>query len=106
MDVSGAASYPSPMSTDAAQQALAASFEKTEALFEELIAQQQKKVLALARESLPHLTFDDVLNPQDFPALKAHPTFEYEDGQLAGLIAAQIAFRARVIAPWRHGESK
>ena len=39
---------------------------------------------------------EDVLNPHDFPELKAHPTFEYEDGILAGLVAAQIAVRAEI----------
>jgi len=37
-----------------------------------------------------------VMNPDDHPELKAHPTFDYEDGILAGLIAAQIAFRAEI----------
>jgi len=36
------------------------------------------------------------LNPFDFPELKAHPTFDYEDGILAGLISAQIALRAEL----------
>lgn len=87
-------------SRDAVSQALLA----TDALFEELIAQQRVKVLRLAREAVPDLTPDDVLNPHDFPALKAHPTFEYEDGILAGFIAAQAAVRARVIAPHRFAE--
>lgn len=59
-----------------------------------MIEQQRVKVLKLAREALPHLGPEDVLNPIDFPELKAHPTFEYEDGILAGLISAQIALRA------------
>jgi hypothetical protein len=75
--------------------------EQTDALFEELITQQRRKVLRLAREAVPTITPDDVLNPHDFPELKAHPTFEYEDGLLAGLLAAQIAVRARIVAPLR-----
>ena len=35
-----------------------------------------------------------MLNPHDFPELKAHPTFEFEDGLLSGLVAAQVALRA------------
>jgi hypothetical protein len=77
---------------------------RTDTLFDELIAQQRIKVLRLAREAVPELTADDVLNPHDFPALKAHPTFEYEDGILAGFIAAQAAVRARVIAPHRFAD--
>lgn len=67
-----------------------------EALLERMIEQQRAKVLKLAREALPHLSPEDVLNPFDFPELKAHPTFEYEDGILAGLISAQIALRAEL----------
>ena len=43
--------------------------ERLEALFEELITQQQDKVLRLARTRIPHLTADDILNPHDFPEL-------------------------------------
>jgi hypothetical protein len=67
-----------------------------EALLDRMIDQQRAKVLKLAREALPHLSAEDVLNPFDFPQLKAHPTFEYEDGILAGLISAQIALRAEL----------
>jgi hypothetical protein len=65
-------------------------------LLEGMIEQQRAKVLKLAREALPHLSAEDVLNPFDFPELKAHPTFDYEDGILAGLISAQIALRAEL----------
>jgi hypothetical protein len=75
--------------------------DETDRLFDELIAQQHQKVFKLAREAVPNITTDDILNPHDFPALKAHPTFEYEDGILAGFIAAQIAVRARVLSAHR-----
>lgn len=67
-------------------------------LFDAMIGQQRAKVLKLAREALPYLSPEDVMNPDDHPELKAHPTFDYEDGILAGLIAAQIAFRAEIRA--------
>ncbi len=67
-----------------------------EELFDEMIRQQRAKVLKLAREAVPHISSEDVLNPHDYPELKAHPTFEYEDGLLAGLIAAQVALRAEL----------
>lgn len=67
-----------------------------EPLFEQMISAQRQKVLRLAREAVPNVGLDDILNPHDFPALKAHPTFEYEDGLLAGLMAAQIAARAEI----------
>lgn len=61
-----------------------------------MIEQQRAKVLKLAREAVRNIGPEDVLNPFDFPELKAHPTFEYEDGILAGLISAQIALRAEL----------
>jgi hypothetical protein len=67
-----------------------------EDLFGKMVAQQRQKVLRLAREAVPNAGPEDVLNPHDFPQLKAHPTFEYEDGILAGLVAAQIALRAEI----------
>ena len=71
--------------------------EKIETLFQELIDQQQAKVLKTARDRLPHLTGDDILNPHDFPELMADPIFNYEEGLAAGLLAAQMAIRARVL---------
>jgi hypothetical protein len=65
-------------------------------LFERMIAQQQAKVLRLAREAVPNIGPEDLRNAHDFPELKAHPTFEYEDGILAGLISAQVALRAEI----------
>lgn len=70
--------------------------EVAEPLFESMIDQQRAKVLRLAREAVPHLSSEDVLNPMDYPQLKAHPTFDYEDGLLAGLLAAQMALRAEL----------
>ena len=69
-------------------------YQAAETLLEGMISQQRAKVLRLAREAVPHLGPEDVLNPQDFPELKAHPTFEFEDGLLSGLVAAQVALRA------------
>jgi hypothetical protein len=83
---------------DVASAEVMAALDEADRLFDELITQQRQKVLRLAREAVPDITPDDVLNPHDFPELKAHPTFEYEDGILAGYIAAQMALRARVIA--------
>jgi hypothetical protein len=69
-------------------------FPAAEALLEEMITQQRVKVLRLAREAVPNIGPEDVLNPHDFPELRAHPTFEFEDGLLSGLVAAQVALRA------------
>ena len=65
-------------------------------MYDRMIEQQRAKVLRLAREAVPNIGPEDVLNPHDFPELKAHPTFEFEDGILSGLVSAQIALRAEI----------
>ena len=61
-----------------------------------MIAFQREKLLKLAREILPDLTPEDLRNPQDFPELIKDPSFNYEDGLLAGYLAVQIAMRSRL----------
>ena len=65
-------------------------------LFDKMVAQQQAKVLRLAREVVPNITPEELRNPHDFPKLREHPTFEFEDGLLSGLIPAQMALNAEL----------
>ena len=67
-----------------------------EKLFEELIAQQKRRVLEHARRLNPQLTEDDVQQPHDFPELAGSAEWNYEDGILAGYLAVQAAMRASV----------
>ena len=67
-----------------------------ETRLQEMIEFQREKLLKLAREILPDLTPEDLRNPQDFPELIKDPFFNYEDGLLAGYLAAQIAMRSRL----------
>lgn len=67
-----------------------------DALFEELITHQRRKVLAQAQRLNPRATADDVLSPIDMPELAADPRWNYEDGLLAGYLSAQAAVRARL----------
>jgi len=67
-----------------------------EKLFEELIAQQRKRVLEHARRLNPQLTEDDVQQPHDFPELAGSAEWNYEDGILAGYCAAQMAVRVKL----------
>ncbi len=69
-----------------------------DALLEQMIRQQRQKVLAHARELVPQLTADDVLNPDDHAALANDGRFNYEDGILAGLLSGQMALRAHFAA--------
>jgi hypothetical protein len=60
-------------------------------LLDEMIVQQRRKVLELGRRWVPHATDEDLRNAEDFAILKDKPIFHFEDGILAGLIAAQTA---------------
>jgi hypothetical protein len=80
------------MTQEVAEQML----ELTTGLLDKMIEQQQAKVLRLAREVVPHINPEDVRNSHDFPALREHPTFEFEDGILSGLISARFALRAEI----------
>ena len=70
------------------------SWDEVERLLEEMVAQQDAKVLALARKIVPHVTPEDLRNPHDFAPLVESADFNYEDGILAGLKAAAVAIRA------------
>ncbi len=76
---------------------------RIDALFDEMIEQQQVKVTKTAALFLPHLTREDLLNPHDFTELRTDPIFNYEEGIASGLLAAQIALRARILNPLREG---
>ncbi|NGX39391.1 MAG: hypothetical protein KR126chlam1_00718 [Chlamydiae bacterium] len=68
----------------------------SEELFNELIAAQQEKVFLLAQKIIPHITRDDILQPNDFSDLENHPLFRYEEGVLEGLMTARMAFLAKM----------
>lgn len=67
---------------------------KTQILFEEMIALYEAKLLVCARRIVPHIVEDDLWQPNDFPELENHPEFRYEEGFLAGLRSAYMAFNA------------
>jgi hypothetical protein len=60
---------------------------------EGMIAQQRARCLELARRLRPGLTADDITQPHDFPELSQSWHWNYEDGVLAGLLAAQLTLR-------------
>ena len=66
------------------------------ALLQELIEGQKTKLLASARRIVPHVTSDDLLQPNDFPELEFHPHFRYEEGILDGLQVARSAIYAKM----------
>lgn len=60
---------------------------------EQMIQDQRGKVFALACRLRPGLTEDDITQPHDYPELKENWHWNYEDGVLAGLLAAQLTIR-------------
>ena len=64
------------------------------ALLNELVEAQKGKLLSSARRIVPHVTADDLLQPNDFPELEFHPHFRYEEGILDGLQVARTAISA------------
>lgn len=70
------------------------ALDAVESMLEEMIALQEKKVLALARRLRPGVTAEDIRNPHDFNELD-DSDYNYEDGMLNGLQAAQAAIRAK-----------
>ncbi len=64
-------------------------------VFNEMIDAQRSKLFSYAQRIIPTLTQDDLLQPNDFPALEQHPVFRYEEGILAGLLAAHAAYLAQ-----------
>ena len=58
-----------------------------------MIEAQRAKLLDLARRLRPGLTADDITQPHDYPELAENWHWNYEDGFLAGLLAAELTLR-------------
>lgn len=65
-------------------------------LLEKLIEGQKAKLFACGCRIIPHLTTDDILQPNDFPALEFHPHFRYEEGILDGMQVVRAALQAQL----------
>ena len=70
---------------------------KTLALLDVLIANQKRHLFKLARSIIPHITDEDLWQPNDFPELEMHPYFRYEEGMLHAFQAAKSALIAEFI---------
>lgn len=65
-----------------------------EQLLDEMIDAQHQRLLKCGQKLVPHLTDEDLWQPNDFPELETHPFFRYEEGVLSGMKSMQIALRA------------
>lgn len=60
-------------------------------LLDEMVEQQRHRMWVIANRIQPGLSEDDLRDPHSFPQVNTRPEFTFEDGQLAGLISAQVA---------------
>jgi cell envelope opacity-associated protein A len=54
----------------------------------------QSQLLKCGRRIIPHLTPEDLLQPNDYQELEHNPHFRYEEGVLAGVQTVQMALWA------------
>ena len=66
--------------------------DKVEEIFEELIVRQKHRLMRYAREKIPYITEEDLLQPNDFPLLELDPFFRYEEGVLEGVLSSKAAY--------------
>lgn len=67
-----------------------------DAILKEMVLQQNNKLLNHAKHFIPNITEDDLLQPNDYPALEENPLFRYEEGVLAGMQTVHMALRALI----------
>lgn len=70
------------------------SWEEIDQLLQELVQFHQTQLLKSGRRIIPHLTPEDLLQPNDFQELEHNPYFRYEEGMLAGVQTVQMALWA------------
>lgn len=67
--------------------------QKIEDLLDEMIKLQQETTYKCAKRIVPHLTPEDMLQPNDYPELELNPHFRYEEGVLSGLLSVRFALK-------------
>lgn len=70
------------------------TWEEIEQLLKELVQFHHKQMLKCGQRFIPHLTAEDLLQPNDYPEIEFNPYFRYEEGVLAGIQTVQIALWA------------
>jgi hypothetical protein len=74
-------------------------------LIDEMIERQRHRLLALAQRKRPELTEAELPMLRDLPDICSDPAWRYEDGQLAGLLAARMLLMARLVGESKGGPS-
>jgi hypothetical protein len=70
------------------------SWEEIDQLLKELVQFYQNQLLKSGQRIIPHLTPEDLLQPNDYVELEHHPYFRYEEGVLSGIQTVQMALWA------------
>lgn len=65
-----------------------------EKTLDELASYQKNRLLKVAREIMPNITEEDVLQPFDYPQLEQNVDFRYEEGVYSGILSAKAALLA------------
>ncbi len=60
---------------------------------EDAIAMQRDALVRIARRYHPHIQYDDLMQPQDYPDIDQDVHFRFEEGTLYGLERALIIVR-------------
>lgn len=81
------------------------SWQLVEKTIQEVIQDQENKLFSAGRRFVPHLTKEDLLQPNDFEELETNPYFRYEEGVLCGLLTIQMAMQA-LRREWVHKKSE
>ena len=68
--------------------------EELERALERAVLQQRERLMTMGQAIVPRLTEEDLLQPNDYPALEFHPLFRYEEGILEGMLSALALLRA------------
>lgn len=70
---------------------------KALAVLDDMIGRQRARVREIARRIHPGITDDEIRRIQDFPDVHQDRSYQYEEGQLAGLQAAKITLQSRLV---------
>ncbi len=63
-------------------------------LLEELEIHQKKHLMNFAKQFVPNITEEDILQPNDYSVLENNPLFRYEEGVFHGVLATISAIQA------------
>jgi hypothetical protein len=69
-------------------------WEKIDQLLHELVQFHQAQLLKCGQRLVPHLTPEDLLQPNDYQELEHNPHFRYEEGVVSGIQTVQMALWA------------